>query len=94
MATFHVAISFDPADVPDDRRDAVLADERVRGRELLAAGVLQRIWRVPATSNSISIWEAVDEDAVWDAIRSLPIAPWTGFEVTPLHPHPLEAESD
>jgi muconolactone delta-isomerase len=36
------------------------------------------------------VWTADDADALHAALTSLPIAPWTDFEVAPLARHPLE----
>jgi muconolactone D-isomerase len=90
---FHVRIDFRPADVPEDERDAVMTAERARGRAMVAEGHLERIWRVPGSSSSISIWAADDEAQVRALLGALPIAPWADFDVFELERHPLELES-
>ena len=45
---FHVRIDVAlPADLPEGERDALLADERRRGEELVKAGLIRGIWRIP-----------------------------------------------
>jgi muconolactone D-isomerase len=90
---FHVRIDFRPDDLPADRRDQVMADERVRGRALRDQGHLERIWRVRGGSSSISIWSAPDEARVHELLAALPIAPWSRFDVFELERHPLELEA-
>jgi muconolactone D-isomerase len=89
---FLVRIAIDVADIPSDRRSSVLADERVRGREMRSLGHIQRIWRAPQPGSSISVWRADDELHLGGLLDALPIAPWANFDVTPIEPHPLELE--
>jgi len=91
MPLFHVEIVFDAESVPEQDRVDVLERERERGIELYRSGALQRIWRVPGTASSISIWEAASEPAVREMLDSLPIAPWCRFDVNLVEVHPLEA---
>jgi muconolactone D-isomerase len=90
---FHVVISFRAVDVPESRRAEILTAERQRGVALLRAGHLERIWRVPGGSDSISIWAADDADHLHEMLTSLPIAPWTTFTVIALAHHPLESDA-
>jgi muconolactone D-isomerase len=89
---FLVEITFDATVVPSERRDAILRDERQRGRELLRTGKIERIWRIPDTSSSVSIWSAGSQAQVDGWLQGLPIAPWSDFQVTELDKHPLEEE--
>jgi muconolactone D-isomerase len=89
---FLVEIRFSPQDVPPERRDAVLTDERHRGRQLMHEGKLERIWRVPGTSSSVSVWSARSPAELDEWLASLPIRPWSEIRVTELAEHPLEAE--
>jgi muconolactone D-isomerase len=91
--TYLVSIRFRAGDVPEAVRKDVLAAERQRGITLFDAGNIVRIWRVPGGADSVSIWSADDADALHDMLASLPIAPWTTFDVTPLAQHPLEAQA-
>ncbi len=91
--TYLVGIGFRAEDVPEARRSAILTAERARGIELITTGNLVRIWRQPGGADSISIWSADDADELHALLASLPIAPWTQFQVTALAHHPLEAQA-
>jgi muconolactone D-isomerase len=82
-----IAIS---SEVPERRRDGLIARERERGRELLEAGTIVRIWRVPGRRANVGIWSAGDATELHDAISSLPLFPWMSVEVAPLATHYLE----
>jgi len=84
-------VEIDIAPIPDDVRDAVMEAERVRGLELIAAGAIARIWRIPGRRANVGIWVAQDASALHAAIASLPAHPWMDVRVTPLAVHPLEA---
>lgn len=84
-------VEIDVAPIPDDVRDAVMAAERVRGRELAEAGTVARIWRIPGRRGNVGIWVAEDASALHAAIASLPAHPWMDVRVTALAVHPLEA---
>jgi len=78
-----------PPDMPQAERDELVAAERRRGRELMDAGVIRGIWRVPGGLRNVGIWEAADATDLHDLIVSLPASPWFSAEVTPLAVHPL-----
>ena len=81
---------------PPDMRAEQIADiiqrETVRGRELQAAGTIQRIWRVAGKRANAGIWRADTGDELHAAITSLPAFPWLELSVTPLATHHLEAD--
>lgn len=79
-----------PAEMPDEQRRTLLAAEANRGRQLIEAGLLKRIWRVPGRLANVSLYEAPDATAVHAAISSLPLWPWINATVEPLAVHPLE----
>jgi muconolactone D-isomerase len=90
---FLVRIEFAfPPDLAAEARDRVLELERARGRELKAAGVIQRIWRIPGRRANVGIWQAEDATALHEAIASLPLFPWIDARVTPLALHSLESD--
>jgi muconolactone D-isomerase len=80
-----------PADMDPARRLELTDQERRRGAELQAAGVIRRIWRIPGRIANVAIWEAPDATALHAAITSLPLFPWIDATVTALATHPLEA---
>ncbi|HEY4276795.1 MAG TPA: muconolactone Delta-isomerase family protein [Conexibacter sp.] len=95
MPEFLVAVHVRfPADMSPDERAAVIEAERVRGRELRSAGVIQRIWRVPGALRNVAIWSAADATELHAALMSLPAAPWCEMEVTALAVHALEGGDD
>jgi muconolactone D-isomerase len=79
-----------PADLDPDRLAALQAAENVRARELMAAGTLRRIWRVPGRRANVSLYEAPDATALHAALASLPLWPYMEIDVRPLAVHPLE----
>jgi muconolactone D-isomerase len=80
-----------PPDMPKSELEALVANEGRRGRELVAAGNIKRIWRIPATWQNVSIWEASDATELHSLVTSLPAYPWITAKVTALGVHPLEA---
>ncbi len=73
---------------------AAEAAERERGRELLAAGTIARIWRLPGRRANIGIWRAADATELHEALASLPMYPWMTVTVWTLARHPLETTID
>ena len=71
--------------------EQLVAAERVRGRELVAAGAIQRIWRLPGSMRNVGVWRAEDATALHELIVSLPLSRWIEVDVEPLATHPLEA---
>jgi muconolactone D-isomerase len=78
-----------PPDLPAEQREALLADERRRGEELVADGAIQGIWRIPGRQANVGIWEAVDASALHDLLVSLPVWRYASVNVTALAKHPL-----
>jgi muconolactone D-isomerase len=78
-----------PGGMPDDEREVLLAAELERGRELLEAGSIWAIWRVPGGLRNVGVWEAPDATALHELIASLPLYRWLSADVTPLADHPL-----
>jgi len=77
-----------PPDLPIDERDALVEAEGARAGELIAAGSLVNLWRVPGRRANVGIWEAPDATALHEALTSLPLWPWMDVEVTALADHP------
>jgi len=80
-----------PADMDPDRLAALQAAEAARSRELVAQGLLKRIWRIPGRRANVSLYEGTDADAVHGALMSLPLYPWLDITVQALATHPVEA---
>jgi muconolactone D-isomerase len=69
---------------------ALTEQERVRGRELVEAGSILRVWRIPGRTANVGIWRAADASELHAAISSLPMFPFIDARITPLATHPLE----
>ena len=83
----HIEVNW-PPDGDADRRDELMAAERARGRELVEAGVIRRLWRVPGRWANWGVWRAASPDELHAALASLPFFPWLDIEVIPLAGHP------
>ena len=80
-----------PHDLDPDRLAALQSAETARARELMAAGTLKRIWRIPGRRANVSLYEAPDATALHAALSSLPLFPYMDIEVQALAIHPVEA---
>ena len=80
-----------PHDLDPDRLAALQSAETARARELMTAGTLKRIWRIPGRRSNISLYEAADATALHAALSSLPLFPYMEIEVQALATHPLES---
>jgi muconolactone D-isomerase len=79
-----------PHDLDPERLAALQTAETARARELMAAGALKRIWRVPGRRSNVSLYEAPDATALHAALSSLPLWPYMEIDVRALAVHPLE----
>ncbi|ADB50791.1 muconolactone Delta-isomerase [Conexibacter woesei] len=80
-----------PPEMAAEQRQQLLAAELKRGRELVAAGHIQGIWRIPGAVRNVGIWNARDATELHQLIASLPLFPWLAADVTALATHPLNA---
>jgi len=78
-----------PASLPAAERERLLAAELERGRELVSAGAIRDIWRIPGGLRNVGVWEAADATELHELLSSLPLFLWLTAEVTPLAEHPL-----
>jgi len=84
-----------PPQMGDEERARLRAEELERGRELLAAGSIKSIWRVPGGGlRNVGIWSARDATELQALLESLPLHRWLAAEVTPLAEHPLSRTED
>lgn len=80
-----------PAAATDSDVADLMAAERARGAELMAAGTIKRLWREPGKWGAWVLYEAPDATALHAAITSLPLFPWMTVDVHPLAQHPFDA---
>lgn len=76
-------------DLPD--LEVLVEDERRVGRELVAEGVIVRIWRVPGQRANIGLWRADDATELAAQLDRLPLRRWLDADVLALAGHELEA---
>ena len=88
----HIEIQL-PEAMPEERRAELAAAETHRGRELIEAGTLVRIWRLPGRLANVSLYRAADATELHAALTSLPLWPYMRTTVEALATHPLEAGS-
>ncbi|MGI5488278.1 muconolactone Delta-isomerase family protein [Microtetraspora malaysiensis] len=79
-----------PPTTPAEQREELRKAERARAKELRAAGILKRLWRVPGRTATVGLYEAADPAELHDALMSLPMAPWLDVTVEALATHPQE----
>lgn len=84
----HIDVNL-PGDLAADERAELMAREGVRGRELIAAGALRGIWRIPGRLANISYYSVADADELHRVLSSLPLFPWITVRVEALATHPL-----
>jgi muconolactone D-isomerase len=92
MMEFLVRIDIDiPLDTPSERKQELLDAEAGRARELMAAGVIVRIWRLPGRTANVGVWAAPDATALHEVLTSMPLFPYFTVQVEALAVHYLEA---
>ena len=79
-------------DIDPDRLAQVKAAEKVRGQELVDAGKLRRIWRIPGRRAVYALYRVESTDELHEILSSLPLFPWMEIEVTALSAHALDPE--
>lgn len=79
-----------PPTLPADELAALMSAERQRGHELLEAGVIRHIWRVPGALRNVAIWSAQDATELHALLTSLPVHRYCEVSVMPLAVHPLQ----
>jgi muconolactone D-isomerase len=68
--------------------DALRASEARRAGELAEAGILVRLWRIPGRTANWGLWRVVDATELHSMLMSLPLAPYSTFDVRTLARHP------
>jgi muconolactone D-isomerase len=81
-----------PPDLPEEEVHDLRGAEAERAKDLLEAGSIVRIWRIPGRTANVGVWSAADASELHELITSLPLAAWSDIDVTPLARHYLEEE--
>jgi muconolactone D-isomerase len=91
MAEFlvHIRVNW-PADGDEMLKSRLVSAETVRAGELVSAGKIQRLWRVPGRWENWGVWDAADATELHSLIISLPFFPWLSVDVMPLANHPSD----
>ncbi len=79
-------------DMDPERLAEVKAAEKVRGQELVDAGKLRRIWRIPGRRAVYALYKVESTEELHEILSSLPLFPWMDIEVTALSAHALDPE--
>jgi muconolactone delta-isomerase len=66
------------------------AEEAQQAHDLAAHGHLIRLWTLPGAGRALGLWRARDAGQLHEVLSSLPVAPWTAVDITPLSPHPSD----
>jgi len=82
-----------PPDIDPERLAAVKAAEAVRGRELVEAGKLVRLWRIPGRRAVYGLYEVEGPDELHEILASMPLYPWMDIEVMALGTHALDPKN-
>jgi muconolactone delta-isomerase len=85
LTTFVVTI---PPGTRSTMVDTVTAREAERARELADEGALIRLWTLPGNGRNLGHWQAHDNRAMQDILRSLPMADWLAVDTVQLTRHP------
>jgi muconolactone D-isomerase len=84
-----------PADMPAERRTALLADEAAAVADLAEHGHALRVWRPieetgddgpDAPLHVIGLYTAASDEELESLLEALPLAPWIAYSYTPLEP--------
>ena len=73
-----------PPLMPEEEVRRLRRAEGARAQELIDAGALRRIWRVPGQTGSWTLWRVPDADVLDAHLRSLPLYPWYDLHAMPL----------
>ncbi len=81
-------------DTDPARLAAAKAAEKVRAQELVDAGKMRRIWRLPGRRAVMALYDVESIEELHELISSLPLFPWMDVTITPLGAHALDPQSD
>jgi muconolactone D-isomerase len=85
----HIAVNW-PPDGDEQLKRSLVEREAKRASELVAEGIIVRLWRVPGRWANIGLWRAKDASDLHSAISTLPFFPWLDVTVEALASHPSD----
>ncbi|EKT81742.1 muconolactone delta-isomerase [Rhodococcus opacus M213] len=83
-----------PTEIHDHEWDTLVAQEREIATERVRRGVLAGLWRVPGRTANWGLWRVCSAEELHELLTSLPLAPWSTFDVHLLARHPLMEPED
>jgi muconolactone D-isomerase len=83
-----------PQGVSDEHWAGLLEDEYAYARDLLAAGTIVGIWRIPGALENIAIWRTRDATHLHELLTERPLHPWADVVVTALATHPVHRPTE
>lgn len=90
MAEYLVRMTWEEPDIDALARADLLRQERDRALELVDAGLIKRMWRVPGQRANLGLWSSADPTDLHEALISFPYSPYFSADVEALAEHPLE----
>lgn len=77
-----------PHDMPQEKAEAIKAEEREYSRGLQRDGRWAHLWRVAGEYSNYSVFDVADNDELHTLLSGLPLFPYMDMKVTPLARHP------
>lgn len=77
-----------PANLPEDQATAIKEKEKAYSQGLQRDGRWPHLWRVVGQYANYSVFDVESNDELHELLRSLPLFPYMGIEVTALAKHP------
>ncbi|MBT2553909.1 muconolactone Delta-isomerase [Arthrobacter sp. ISL-5] len=81
-----------PLDMPQERADAIKAQEKEYSQQLQRDGRWVHLWRVVGEYSNYSLFDVRDNDELHELLSGLPLFPYMDIKVTPLAKHPSAVE--
>lgn len=77
-----------PPEMPEERRNGIIAREKEYAQQLQREGRWVHLWRVVGEYANYSVFDVDSHDELHGILQSLPLFPCMSISVTPLAVHP------
>ncbi len=77
-----------PRDLPKEKAQKIIAEEKAYSQELQRAGKWVHLWRITGEYANYSVFDVESNDELHDILSKLPLFPFMEIKVTPLAKHP------